>query len=856
MGNAHVRVLQWRVYTNCETVSGPAQSAFDDVILRAMFQDVRYALRWLRRSPGFACVALLSLALGIGANTAIFSLIDAVLLKLLPVKDPQGLVFLGAQGRDGIAHTFYFETYQRLRAEQPFFTDLAAFSPVRMNVSVDGRTEPSVEGQLVSGNYFGVTGAGAVIGRTLTDQDDRLPGAHPVAMISYAYWQRRFGGSAEAIGKKILIDGTPFTIIGVTSPGFFGLEVGSAPDVTAPLMMQPQVMPERENWLGRPVNTVDWLRIAGRLKPGVTMQQASAGMRVIYRRVQTQLARELNSEWERTWLKEWAEAALVLEPGGTGLSDLRRQFSAPLFVLMAVVALVLLMACVNIANLLLARAPARQREIAVRLAIGAGRSRLVRQLLVESVLLAVLGGALGVSIALWGSQMLVRFLSTGRTPISLDLSPDFRVLGFTALASVATGILFGLAPALRAARVDLTAALKAGGYAGNPNTRFGKALIAVQVALSLVLVTGAGLLVKSLQRLNGVDRGFDRSRVLTVRLEPRGSDQKHGNALRLQRLYLELQEKVQAVPGVIAAGLAGASPTAPLQSRTVPTLDGHQIRSMWTQVYPRYFETLGAPILQGRDFGPLDLAGGSAYVTVINETFAKRAFAGENPIGKRIVCNGPNVCEVIGVVPDIGYSNLKGEAGPVMYYTFLQGPTGRAQMVLHVRFAGEADRIIAQVRSEAAAVDPNLPAFEIRTLETEVDAALIRERLLALLSTCFGGLAVLLAVVGLYGVMTYTVARRTNEIGIRMALGASRARVLRLVLGETLRVTGLGMLAGVPITLWAARLIGSFLYRVTASDPAVLLLAVAFLLTTAMIAGYLPARRASRTDPMAALRCE
>ena len=815
--------------------------------------DVRYGLRLLRQNPVFTSVAVLSLALGIGANTAVFTLIDAVLLKLLPVRDPQGLLFLATPGNT----SFYFETYHRLQAEQLFFRELAAFSPVRLNVGIGDESEPSVEGQLVSGNYFAVLGTGPAAGRTLTEDDDRLPGAHPVAMISYAYWQRRFGLSASAIGQKISLDGTPFTIVGVMPRGFLGLEIGGAPDITVPLMMQHQVMPDKENWLIRSSNTVDWLRIFARLKPGITREQAASGMSVIFSRVQTQLASELNLQWRQTWLKDWAEARLSLEPGGAGISPLRAQFSKPLFVLMGVTGLVLLIACANVANLLLGRASARQREIAVRIAIGAGRFRLVRQLLVESLLLSGMGGALGILFANWGTKLLVHLLSTGRTPISLDLTPDLRVLAFTAIASIVTGALFGLLPALHATRLDLTPALKAGGRAATPHQRLGNALAAVQIAVSLVLVIGAGLLARSLHKVNAADRGFARDHVLTVRLEPRGSDQKHGeNALRLNRLYLDLQERIRIMPGVTAASFAGSSPTTPLQPRNFTTPDGRRFRASWTQVYPDYFATLGARIVRGRDFGPRDLLENAPLVTLINANLARSVFSNENPIGKQIVCRGRNACEVIGVVQEIKYASLKGETGNTMYQTFLQGPTGRGQMVLHVRFAGDPQQMASQIRRQVGVIDPNLPAFEIRTLATEVDAALVRERLLALLSTVFGAFALLLAGLGLYGVIAYAVRRRTKEIGIRIALGATRGEVGWLVLRETLRVAGLGILIGLPIALGTGRLIASFLYGLTPTDPMVLGASVAFLLATGLAAGYVPARRASRVDPMVALRYE
>src|ERR1041385_5485617 len=408
----------------------------------------------MRKNWAFFTAAILSLALGIGANTAIFSLIDALMLKSLPVRDPQSLFFLAKEDRYGTHAYFYYETYQRLRSTQPFLKELAAYGErVRMNVSIEGAPE-STMGQFVSGNYYNVLGVPAVAGRVFGPEDDRIPGAHPVAVISYAYWQRRLGGSADAIGKKILIAGTPFTIIGVTPPRFFGLQVGDAPEISAPLMMQPQVMPDKESWLGQPRNTVDWLNLFGRLKPGVTVPQATNGLQVLFRNIQTQLAAELGLE-TASWRKQWVEAKVVLMPGATGLSRLRREYAGALYVLLGVVGLVLLIACANVANLLLARASARRRAIALRLAIGASGARVIRQLLVESLMLSGLGGALGIVLSYSIAELLVRFLSVGGPLIRLDLSPDWRVLLFTAGVSMATGILFGLAPAIRSARLDL-----------------------------------------------------------------------------------------------------------------------------------------------------------------------------------------------------------------------------------------------------------------------------------------------------------------------------------------------------------------------------------------------------------------
>jgi predicted permease len=430
------------------------------------------------------------------------------------------------------------------------------------------------------------------------------------------------------------------------------------------------------------------------------------------------------------------------------------------------------------------------------------------------------------------------------------------VYGFAALLSMLTGILFGVAPAFRSSRVDLTPALKDGSGGSGSRQRFGKSVVVIEVSLTLVLVIAAALFVSSLRKVNGIDPGFQRDHVLVVRLEPKGSDQKAPNALRLQRLYLDLQEKVQAIPGVLAAGFAGISPTSPLQPRIVRTSDRRQFRISWTQVYPGYFDSLGVPILQGRDFGRFDIAPGAPYVAIINERFARVGFPNENPIGKKIICKGEQACDVIGVVKDLKYSSLREQAPSAMYQPFLQAPTGRGQMVLHVRFKGSADLVLPKVRRYIASLDPNMPAFEIRTLAAEVDAALVRDRLLALLSGLFGGLAVLLAMIGLYGVISYTANRRAKEIGVRMALGASAHDVRYLVLREIIGLAGLGILIGIPIAVAASRLIETFLYDLTPTDPTIIGASAMFLLLMALIAGYVPSRRASRLDPVMVLRNE
>jgi predicted permease len=831
--------------------------------LERIGQDVRFGLRLLRKNPAFSVVAILSLALGIGANTAIFGLIDALLLKSLPVRDPQSLLFVAKQAQGGVDPSFYYETYRRLGAAQPFFQELAAYGErVRMNVSIGGVAE-STMGQLVSGNYYSVLGVPPVAGRVLTPEDDRFPGAHPVAVVSHGYWQRRLGGSATAVGMKILIDGTPFTIVGVTQPGFYGLQVGDAPEISVPIMMQQQVMPDKENWLGRAHNTVDWLTLFGRLKPGITIAQATTGLQVLFHNVQMQLADELGLA-KASWRQEWVDARIVLVPGGSGLSHLRRPYADALYVLMGVTGVVLLIACANIANLLLARASTRQREIALRLAIGAGHGRVIRQLLVESLLQSGLGGAVGLGLAYWAGDALTRFLSAGRPLIRLDLAPDWRILAFTAGVSVLTGVVFGLAPAIRGSAFDLAGALKQAGRGASPPQRLARALSVFQVALSLVLVIGAGLLVRTLDRLEAIDAGFPRDRVYTVSLSPRGSDQKNGpNGPLLNRLYLDLLDRVRALPGVASVSLAGEPPTMRGYGRPFRTGDGRQFVAHQNQVYPGYFATLGSAVVQGRDFGAADLVPGAPLVAIVNETLARSVFPGENPIGERIVCTGRismgesgSPCEVIGVARDIPYATLKDRPQNAIYMTFLQAPTGRGAMELMVRSAGARTDLAAQLRREIGAIDPYLPAFVIRTLATDVDAALMRERLMALISTVFGALAALLAAIGLYGVVAYSVNRRAQEIGVRLALGALPGRVLRLVLAETLALAAAGVVCGLPAAWAATRLLAGFLYGAPATDPIVFLSSAGLLVTTAVVAGCIPARRAARIDPVVALRNE
>jgi predicted permease len=834
--------------------------------LETAIRDLRYGARVLCRSPAFTAVVVLSLALGIGANTAIFTLIDAVMLKTLPVHDPEHLYLIGRilEGRPMFGLTYH--EYRLLRARNRALTDLAAYSPVPLNVSIDGSIEPAVSGQLVTGNYFSLLGVAPVAGRPITIDDDRAPNAHPVAVISHRFWQRRFGSNPATVGRQVSISGFPFTIIGVTPPEFFGTEVGTAPDIFVPVMMQPVVMPVSENLLEKPIIVSTWLLPLGRLKPGVNLSQAAAELTALHRH-NSELA---TARGKGNVPSPFAGETLVLTSAARGLSDLRLQFSQSLRILMAVVAVLLVIACANTANLLLALAAARRSEFALRLSLGAGRWRLIRQLLAESLLLASAGGMLGVLLAQWGTHLLVAFISTGRTPVALDVNPDLRVLAFTSGIVVLTGILFGLAPAWRASRVNLTPALK--GLRGDASAQLGalrpgKILAISQVALSVILVSGAAMFARSLQNLDSRDNGFNRQSVLIVRVEPRLSDQRNipGVSQRLDRIYRELLERMSSVPGVRSASLARFTPTASLNFTTgIKLPSGEQISAAAMMIYPGYFAAMGIPIMSGRDFQAGDLRENSPLVAIVNESFVRRYFEGQDPVGRQFLGRphrgDSSTGAFIGVVRDSPYANLRGDPPPMIYQPFFQLPTGRGQMVLHVRITADPGGVIPRIREEIQKVDNTLPVFNVYTLAEEVDAALMRERLIAVLSSLFSALALLLACVGLYGLTAFNVVRRTGEMGIRMALGANGRDVQWMVLREALLVVLAGVAIGIPSALAVGRLassqISGLLFGLSPHDPAAILTAGVVMILVVGIAGYLPARRASRLDPMAALRIE
>jgi predicted permease len=809
-----------------------------------LLRDVRYGLRVLLKRPGFTAVTVVTLALGIGANTAIFSLLDAILLKALPVQNPERLVVINTSGPKGLSNDYSYPVFERFRDQNQSLSGVFAAASagrlgVKMSASGAGGEAETVVGKLVSGGYF------SVLGSVFTAEEDQTPGGHAVAVISYGYWQRRFGRDPSAVGRTFTLSDTSFTVIGVTPPGFFGETVGEAPDLWIPATMQPQVYPGRD-FLN--VDYVTWLRLMARLKPGAHPRQAQAELDVIFRQLQDEKGRQ-----------KFPAGRIELTPGGKGLSELRERFSDPLRVLMAVVGLVLLIACVNVASLLLSRAASRRKEMAVRLALGAGRLRLVRQLLTESALLALSGGLLGLLFAFWGSDVLLAIVSAGTSPVALDLHPDVRVLAFTGAVSLLTGMLFGLAPALQWTRLDLTPALKApvrGLSGGGARYGLGRVLIVAQVALSLLLVIGAGLFVRSLRNLKRLDAGFKREGVLVLGVDSAATG--YADA-QLKSLYRQLLGRVGALPGVSSASLAFQTFRGPgsgiccISIQGAPPLAEEDRRVNADYVGPRFFETMGTPLVSGRGFDLRDDEN-APKVAVINEAAARYYFPDGSPLGRRFDQSKNKGIEIVGVVKDARHYGLREQAPRMFYLPLLQH--GTPPNFLAVRTAGDPRGMAAAVRQALQEVDPKLPVVEVTTLGEQVDASLVPERLIATISGFFGFLALLLSCVGLYGLMSYAVARRTAEIGIRMALGARPGNVLWMVLREALLLALVGVATGLPAALAATRLIESLLFGLTPADPTTVSLATLLMIAVAASASYLPARRASRVDPMVALRYE
>jgi predicted permease len=828
-------------------------------------RDFRFALRTLRKSPMFTFVAVASLAFGIGANTAIFSLINQVLLQLLPVRDPQQLVLLSSRGSNYGSNTgsnaISYPMYQSIRDHNEVFSGMFCRKGLAMSISAEGRTE-RVEGELVSGNFYNVLGIGAALGRVFTASDDLHENAHPYVVISYDYWQNRFGGKPDVLGKKLVIDGAPMSIIGVSAKGFDSVDPGTSPQVRVPIMMQPTVFPWR--WYKLWNRRGHWVNAFGRLKPGVTIQQAKAALQPFYHQQLEMETREAAFSKASTYARQqFLKGWLDVLPASKGRDGLRRQMEKPLLVLMGVVALVLLIACANVANLLIARAAARQKEMAVRLSLGASRGQVISQLITESLLLSVGGGIAGFALAVWLDKLLVSFIPSGDTPVVISTIPDWNVLLFTTAVTIFTGILFGLAPALQASRPDLAGTLKdqAGAVVGGGSIRLRKILVIGQVALSLLLLIGAGLFIRSLQNLRDLDPGFRLQNLVSFTVDP------HMNGYpdtRTMHFFRQLREGMDGLPGVHSASLAvvpilaGDEWDSSITVEGYPRKQGEQMNPHMNYIAPNFFKTLGIPVQLGRDFNERDEMN-APKVAVVNQKFVKRFFGDRNPIGRHIgMGNDPGAktdITIVGVAGDTKYEDLRQDIPIELYLPYTQVDFA-TEMTAYVRTTQPSSAAFASLRGLVHNLDSNLPMYNVRTMVDQADKTLVTERLVASLASSFGVLATILAAIGLYGVMAYTVTRRTREIGIRMALGARRGDVAWLVMREVLLLLGIGLVIGIPAALGLSRFVQAQLYGIKPADAGTMAMAILGIAGVATLAGYLPGRRATRVDPMQALRWE
>ena len=829
--------------------------------MHAVAQDIRYAVRSLAATPGFTLVVVLTLALGIGANTAIFSLTDQVLLRLLPVKSPEQLVLLdgpGAfQGRTFNNGTFSYPMYRDFRDQGHVFDGVLARFPSPLTLMTSGQAE-RVGGELVSGNYFDVLGVRAHIGRTFTQEDDRTPGGHPVAVLSYNFWMRRFAGDRSVLSRTVTLNGLPMTIVGVTPQGFYGIVVGENPDVMVPVMMKAQMTPTWDDLQNRRSR---WLTVMGRLKPGVSVTQAEAAMNVVYRQINEREITEIRTT-SQSFRKRFVEKHLFLRAGQKGRSDLRSQFSTPILVLMGMVGLVLLIACANVANLLLARGAARQKEVAIRLALGASRGAIVRQRLVESLVLSGAGAALGLAFSWWTGTLLLKMLPFDEASRTLSATPDARVTAFALAAAFLTAILFGLAPALQSTRPALTTALKdeSGGVVGGTgHARFRKGLVVVQVGLSVLLLAGAGLFARSLYNLKTLNPGFQADQLLGFSIDPSLNGYPRDRSVTV---FQQLEDALAQLPGVrsatasVIALMTDSNWSSTVKVEGYTSKEGEDMNPSVNGVGPGFFATMGQPLVKGREFTVKDVFG-APRVAIINETMATYFFGTGNPLGRHIGWGRDQAAdiEIIGIVKDSKTTTLRQQSQRFVYVPYMQ-EAELGQMTFYVRARGDAAGVGASVRQAAQRVDKNLPIFDMKTMTAVMDESLFIERMVAALSVAFGALATLLAAVGLYGVMSFTVARRTREIGVRMALGAERSSVMWLVLKEVALMVGIGVGVGLPLAFALSRVVQSQLFDLSAHDPIALFAAAAILASVALVAGYLPARRATRVDPMLALRYE
>ncbi|HKV63396.1 MAG TPA: ABC transporter permease [Candidatus Acidoferrum sp.] len=860
--------------TNQATRPMTAAGWFDTIL-----RDLKYTFRTLGRTPGFTAIAVLTLALGIGANTAIFTLLDQVLLRLLPVRNPQQLVLLTMRGRhygsnwggNAISHPMFRD----FRAHNEAFSDMFCRFANSASLSF-GQQAERVSVELVSGTYFSTLGVVPALGRILTPEDDVTPGGHPYVVLNFSFWKTRFAGDPQIVGKTLMLNDHKMTVVGVSQEGFDGVELGFSPKIFVPLMMQAQIM------VGNPIDMLKerrnrWVNAFGRLKPGISQRQAQASLQPFMHSMLEQEVQEPAfahaSKYDRDeFLKCWIEVL----PGSQGRSYTRRQLSTPLWVLMATTGAVLLIACANLANLLLVRGSGRVKEIAVRLAMGATRPRIIGQLLVESLSLSLLGGLAGLAVAFWADRALMKiYLPSDSGGMNISSAPDLRILLFNLVVTILTGIIFGLVPALQTTKPNLAGTLKdqAGAVVGGGgHHRLRKGLVVAQVTLSLLLLVGAGLFVRSLANLRNLGPGFSPENLVGFEIDPSLNGY---TPERLKVFYPQLADALHSIPGVRSVGLASMrilednewDSSISVEGFTPAKPDEHAEPYM-NAISPNYFATLSVPILAGRDFtandnrsikhGP-EVWNWAPNAVMINEKFAKKFFPGRNPIGLHLGYGTdpgtPLDMEVIGVVKDFKYTSLRDEIPEQAYVPYLADHF-LGGMVIYVRTTADPNQLMTAVRSKVRDMDSNLPVYAMRTTEVQINNSLSTERMIASLSAVFGFLATLLAVIGLYGVMAYTVAQRTREVGIRIALGAARGNVIWLVMREVLLLVAIGVVAGVTASLALTRIVQSQLFGLTPHDPLTLGFATAALAIVACAAGYIPALRASRLDPMAALRYE
>jgi len=833
--------------------------------MSTILRDLQYSLRTLRKSPLFTGVAVLSLAFGIGANVAIFTLVNQLILQMLPVPHPEQLILLKARGHHYGSNTgrysLSYPMYQDLRDKNDVFSGLVCRTGNTYSVGFNGRTE-LVEGEDVSGNYFSVLGVGAAAGRVFTAADDGTEGGHPLAVLSYTYWKTRFAGDPGVVGKKIVVNGYPLTIIGVSQAGFDGVHQGVSPQIRVPMAMHDLLpktnYPELKNRRRR------FVEVYGRLKSGITVESAKAGMQPLFHQIlQMEVQMPAFSKATDYARQQFLAMSMDVLPASKGLSQLRDQFSTPLLALMGIVAVVLLIACSNLANLLIARASDRQREVAIRLALGASRRRLIGQLLVESVLLAAIGGVLGLGLAVFLDKALLGFLPRDIAVLSVSISPDATVLGFALVVSLLTGLVFGLMPALQATRPHLASTLKeeGRGVVGGTSVLLRKGLVVAQVALSLLLLIGAGLFVHSLKNLKELDPGFRTANLVSFSVDPTLSGKPQEWSLDY---YRRLSERMQSLPGVTSSTLSVIAVLVDNEWDNGTVVEGYSAKvgeSVDPHMQfcsPDYFQTLQISILAGRDFRPQDDAK-APKVGIVNRKFARKYFANVNPVGRHVGLGGDIGTkldiEIVGVAGDTKYENMREEVPYELYLPYTQ-QNFVVGMTAYLRTAAAPSGLLPTVWKVVAELDSDVPLYQMRTLDQQVENSLITERLLATLSGGFGLLATLLAAMGLYGVMAFMVARRTREIGIRMALGASGGSVVWLVMREVMLLVGLGVAIGLPAALGLTRLVRAQLFGVDPSDGLTLGLATAGIAAVAILSGYLPARRATGIDPMRALHWE